>query len=82
VAERLTRYERLELKRFHLLLLNRAVLPGILARPYSVNSVDQRLVQPQPYWFTFAAGTNAASRPCVTRRQTDPLFTPKPLEDP
>ena len=82
VIERLTCYEVLELKRFHLLLLNQAILPGILVRKYSVNTVDQRLVQPQPYWFTFAAGTNATSRPSVVRRQTDPLFNAKPLEDP
>jgi hypothetical protein len=80
VTQRLTRYEILELQRFHLALLNQIILPGILARPYAPNHVDPRIAQPQPYWDTFSYDPQINAT--LKRRQTDPLIKPNPLEDP
>jgi hypothetical protein len=82
VTQRLTRYEILELQRFHLALLNQILLPGVLAHPYTPNHVDPRITQPQPYWDTFSYEAGPRVQPTLKRRQTDPLIKPKPLEDP
>jgi hypothetical protein len=83
VTRRLTQYERLELKRFHLLLLTHVLLPGIVQRDYLLNYVDHRLARREPYWDVFQYGDDAQKPPVVRRRQTDaPPPPPAPLEDP
>lgn len=81
VVARLTRYERLELQRFHLALLKHVLLPGVLVRDYSVNYVDFRLSKSLPQWLTFEYGSGAAPT-AVHARITDVAKAPLPLEDP
>lgn len=79
---RLTQYERLELKRFHLLLLNEVVLPGVIHRPYMFNCVDQRLVRPEATWVIFDSASGKGQFKIVRRENTDHLPSPRPLEEP
>ena len=81
VLERLTRYERLELQRFHLELLNHVLLPGVVVRDYSFNYVDDRMAKSPPLWLVLDYGDGAAP-PVVRKRQTDAPRVPQPLEDP
>jgi hypothetical protein len=79
----LTQYEQLELKRFHLLLLNDVLLPGILTRGYVVNYVDYRLATREPTWSVFEYTGDLQKPPVVRRRQTDaPLPPPEPIDTP
>ena len=83
VTQRLTRYEQLELKRFHLLLLSDVLLPGILAREYTLNYVDYRLATREPDWSVFQYAPNPLEPPVVKRRQTAaPLPPPESIDSP
>jgi hypothetical protein len=80
VLERLTRYERLELQRFHLEILNRVLLPDVLVRRYLFNYVDDRMAKYPPLWMTCEYGEGSV--PTVRTRKTDEARIPLPLEDP
>ncbi len=82
ISQRLTRYEMLEIQRFHLSLLNQTLLPSILVHPYASNYVDNRIVQPQPFWDIFSYGFGPRLHATLKRRQTDALIKSKTLEDP
>ncbi|MFA6290035.1 MAG: hypothetical protein WC661_21835 [Opitutaceae bacterium] len=81
VTERLTRYERLELRRFQLELLTKIVLPGVVMRDYDRNYVDHRMETEKPLWLTFDYGKGDAPT-AVHARTTDAFSFDQPLEDP
>lgn len=76
-ATRLTAAERMELRRLHLLLQTRVLLPEVLVRPEQFHYVDYRIRQPTSQWLCFDPG---AAAPLV--RADVPIPKPKELEDP
>ncbi|HBC87657.1 MAG TPA: hypothetical protein DCZ94_11930 [Lentisphaeria bacterium] len=81
VLERLTKYERLELQRFHLEILNHVLLPGVLVRDYTFNYVDNRMAVSPPLWLVFDYD-EATRKVNVNVRKTDEARAPQPLENP
>jgi hypothetical protein len=82
ITERLTKYERLELQRFHLIILNKVMLPGILVREYKTNYVDFRIAKSTAQWQIFEYKKNSNIPTKVRTIKTDDDKAPLPLEDP
>ncbi len=82
VSERLTKYERLEIERFHLILLNKVLLPGILVREYKTNYVDFRISKSTAKWMIFEYENNSTTPKKIHTIKTDEDKAPLPLEDP
>jgi hypothetical protein len=82
ITERLTKYERLELQRFHLIILNKVMLPGILVREYKTNYVDFRIAKSTAQWMIFEYDKNSAVPVKIRVIKTDEDKAPLPLEDP
>jgi hypothetical protein len=82
ITKRLTKYERLELQRFHLIKLNKVMLPGILVREYKTNYVDFRIAKSTAQWQIFEYKKNSNIPTKVRTIKTDDDKAPLPLEDP
>jgi hypothetical protein len=81
-AERLTLAERAEVKRFHLLLETRLVLPGVLVREPQFNYTDYRLLQARPDWLRMQYVDGNPNPSAIEVRAVASPPAPKPLEDP
>ncbi len=82
ITERLTKYERLELQRFHLIILNKVMLPGILVREYKTNYVDFRITKSTAQWLIFEYEKDSKIPTKIRTIKTDEDKAPLPLEDP
>ncbi|MHB1157988.1 MAG: DOMON domain-containing protein [Phycisphaerales bacterium] len=73
VTDRLTAYERMEIRRFQLTVLTQVLLPGVVVRDAKMNYVDDRIAHAQPVWdvFTYSTGPDGDERVTVDRHETD-----------